>query len=360
MDFGGAPTGPPPAGGMDIDDPELAAAIEASYRAQTGAGREANEDELLAQALELSRLEEEARQRGEHDGAARGDDSTVADMLFDDDASAVPSEGAMPIPTGARGGFAAENGLGPAPAGGWSSFDDRGGPIEPFPDDIDAGGFAGDDFGGLPRDTVHRAPAEDEMHDAHLAMALEASYNSQTTAGMQASEEDLIQQAIMISQREEESRQRASLREQQEQELQESVLMDRMREEEEKRKLEEERQLRDMEARAKREEEERVASELAEKKSRVPPEPAADQPGRVDVMIRLRDGQRLRRFFLGSNTVGQIYDYLDTTCGEEFAKQSYRLVSTMPRRAYEERDQDLASAGLQGQCALLVEAIQGD
>lgn len=200
---------------------------------------------------------------------------------------------------------------------------------------------------------------DDDITDPHLAAAVEASYRAQTEHGMVSNEEDMIQEALRISQLEEESRQRAALKEQQEVELQESILMDQMREQEEKRRRLEEEEQRILEA-SKAEAEERQRREEQEaKRARVPPEPAAGEPGRVDLQIRTPEGKRLRRAFRGSDSLGQVYDYIDVegVLGDGIASQlpSYRLVSTMPRKEYKDRRQTLAEAGLQGQCALLIE-----
>merc|ERR1740129_2512965 len=173
---------------------------------------------------------------------------------------------------------------------------------------------------------------------------------------MDCNEEDMIQEALRISQLEEDSRQRASLREQQEVELQESILMDQMREQEEKRRRLEEEQLRELEASRIADEERRRVQEQEAKRARIPPEPDASEPGRIDLQIRVLDGRRMRRSFRPTDFIGQVYDYVDVECagGEaSTAEASYRLVSTMPRREYEDREQSLGDAGLQGQCALL-------
>jgi len=339
------PTGDaPPASPFGVGSPEamdrdLAAAIEASFRTQPGSGMNPVEDDMLEQALRISRMEEEERLRQ----AAPGEGA--------DPPQGVPAEdtlgGLGGIPPGLIGedtfGFAARPG--PAP-----------GPTEDLDGSVSPRLLVGED------DTMN-----DSMNDPHLAMALEASYASQTATGMQASEDDLLAQAILVSQREEESRQRAVLREQQEEELQESMLMDQMREEQAKARQVEEEQLRVLEEQRLAEEEQRrqqeqarAAEELRAKSSRVPPEPPADEPGRVDLQIRLPDGQRLRRAFPGASTLGQVYDHVDVSCGEQLIGRSYRLVSTFPRRLFEDREQNLEAAGLQGQCSLILEVIQSD
>merc|ERR1740138_1273298 len=72
-------------GGFDESmDDELARAIEASYRAQTDAGSAATEDDMLAEALRLSRLEEEKRQHRNSGMPIDEDDATVAAAMMHD------------------------------------------------------------------------------------------------------------------------------------------------------------------------------------------------------------------------------------------------------------------------------------
>lgn len=360
-----------------IEDPELAAAIEASYRAQTGAGMAASEDDLMAQALEMSRLEEEARQRGEaplapaplaagipHGAPAPFNARSATDrsagigsggVMTDDELAARMFQDDLDMAANLGGSdrFPAD----PPPAGG-------GRPMPGFPPGADDLAGMGMDVDGVPA-AVRQPPADEE--DPSLAAALEASYRAQTSAGMQASEEELMMQAIQMSQKEEDQRQRKELRDQQEMELKESELMDNMREQEEVRQKDEIEQLRVAEEQQQKDkvarqqqEQQQTATDLDAKRARVPPEPAADAPDRCDLMLRMRDGQRVRRCFSGSNTIGQIYDYLDVTCAEALAGQRYRIVQTMPRKAFEDRNESITSAGLKGQCALMVEAIQAD
>lgn len=359
------------AGGAHSEDPELAAAIEASYRSQATPmdatmDVEQSEDQMLAQAMHLSRLEEEERRRrqgedvGSGDGpassAGRGSSSMPS---FSPYAAGSSSSGAA---GSASSSAAASSQLQPPaprtrlPGPKTRAFDEDEG--------SDAAVAGGSSRGssrepGSPR--LHGMPKlDDEIDDPHLAAAIEASYRAQTEHGVASNEDELIAQALRMSQMEEESRQRASLKEQQEMELQESILMDQMREQEEKRRRVEEEELRVMEASRLADEERRRQAEQEEKRARVPPEPPAGEPGRVDLQIRTPDGKRVRRAFRGTDTVGQVYDYIDVegVLGEAFAGKAYRLVSTMPRREYEDRSQSLQEAGLSGQCALLVETSE--
>eukprot|EP00928_Gymnodinium_smaydae_P021734 TRINITY_DN18513_c0_g1_i1.p1 TRINITY_DN18513_c0_g1~~TRINITY_DN18513_c0_g1_i1.p1 ORF type:complete len:374 (+),score=115.48 TRINITY_DN18513_c0_g1_i1:80-1123(+) len=199
--------------------------------------------------------------------------------------------------------------------------------------------------------------------DQALAAAIEASYRAQTDAGRFASEDELMAQALRMSQAEEDNRQRQSLREQQEAELAESILMDQVREQEERARVQEaedraraERESAQAAERAKQEEEERLNAAVAAKRASLPDEPAAGEAGRLALMLRLPNGQRLQRAFRSSDTVGNVYDFVDTQ-QEDLARQTYRLVSTMPRQAYEERALSLSEAGIQNQFVLMVEVV---
>mmetsp|Transcript_21537 Transcript_21537/g.41105 ORF Transcript_21537/g.41105 Transcript_21537/m.41105 type:complete len:391 (-) Transcript_21537:85-1257(-) len=373
------PEYPTPAASTFSDmDAELAAAIEASYRTQGPGGVEQSEDQLIAQAMQMSRLEEVERRRrvgedlGEFEDAASAFSSEVVGG-----SSAAAYNPVSPL-IGAAGSAtgSASSSAGPAPqrsagTNRMQSAIPRG--IEEEGDGSDAAVAGGSsrassppgstDLAGLPRHTAggaHRTD-EDDIHDPQLAAAIEASYVAQTEHGMECNEEDMIQEALRISQQEEESRQRAALREQQEVELQESILMDQMREQEEKRRRLEEEQLRELEASRVADDERRRIEEQETKRARIPPEPDANEPGRIDLQIRMPDGRRRRRAFRPTDLIGQVYDYIDVepANGEaSVAQAGYRLVSTMPRREYEDRKQSLGDAGLQGQCALLVEQIQ--
>lgn len=189
--------------------------------------------------------------------------------------------------------------------------------------------------------------------DAQLAAAIEASFRAQTVEGREASEEEQLAQVLRMSQQEEEARQRQELRQQQEQELAESVLMDQMREQEAQR----EREAAEVLERSKWEEEQRAKEDLEAKAARLPEEPAADDPGRVALMLKLPDGGRLQRRFRATETLGFLYDYVDVQKAELAGR--YRLVSTMPRKGYEDRDVTLAQAGIGNQFVLLVELTSG-
>eukprot|EP00747_Dinoflagellata_sp_TGD_P207885 gnl/TRDRNA2_/TRDRNA2_81412_c0_seq2.p1 gnl/TRDRNA2_/TRDRNA2_81412_c0~~gnl/TRDRNA2_/TRDRNA2_81412_c0_seq2.p1 ORF type:complete len:361 (-),score=93.37 gnl/TRDRNA2_/TRDRNA2_81412_c0_seq2:40-1122(-) len=341
----------------DDEDAELARAIEASYASQRvgvdpgerDAMLQASEEEMIQEAIRLSQLEAEGK--AEVDTSRKGDTAAQAETGVANPGHGRGASSAAGLPPPVRPD---ELPMSASTGNRWSR--PRRDPI-PMEEDGDSDAPM-QEF--LPDDTPRGIGREEgeEMLDPHLAAAIEASYHVQTEGGMMSHEDDLVAQAIRLSQTEEETRQRNKLREQQEMELEESMLMDQIRESEERKRRVEEAQLLEQEASKQAADQERRMQDFEAKKARIPAEPVAGEAGRVDVQIRLPDGRRMRRAFRSGDTVGTVYDYVDVEGGEAVNTQgAYRLVSTMPRRAYEDRSLSLQDAGLQGQCALLVEAI---
>lgn len=189
-------------------------------------------------------------------------------------------------------------------------------------------------------------------------------------------EAELLAAAVRKSQMQEEALERQRLREEQEAEYEESLRIDRQREAEKALRLKEEEEQRQREAaeeearkreaeqlRAEAEEAERVRKEKADAvaldaREKLSPEPGAGDPNRVQVLVRTPQGARLKRAFLSSDPIGQVYHYINAEGGEALAGSEYRLVSAMPRAVYEDREATLEAAGLKGQCALLVEIVE--
>lgn len=209
--------------------------------------------------------------------------------------------------------------------------------------------------------------------DAALAAAIGASLGLRPGAGhggARAGELAAIRAALGAADTEDAMLQRALnasrsdqdeiLRRQQEEELQESLEVDRQRELQEE--AERQREAADSAERAhqaRREEEEREGRRRSceEARQRLPPEPEPGEAGRVDVQVRARSGQRLRRAFRDTDALARLYDFTLAESGEDLARQTYQLVEAMPRRVYANDEQSLGDAGLRGQCALLVEVL---
>ncbi|CAK9044188.1 FAS-associated factor 1 [Durusdinium trenchii] len=132
----------------------------------------------------------------------------------------------------------------------------------------------------------------------------------------------------------------------------------RQKEEEEQRRREAE----ELESQAKQAEaaeqakKEKIQELMEEAKQLLPPEPS-DGSACLQFLIRTPDGRRLKRAFAAENTIAQVYAFVLLEGGEAVRGRSFRLVETMPRRTYEDRDLTLAAAGLKGPCTLLVEFI---
>lgn len=99
-----------------------------------------------------------------------------------------------------------------------------------------------------------------------------------------------------------------------------------------------------------------AAAEREAKRGRIPEEPAMGTPGRVLLQIRTPDGRKLRRAFAGEHAVGSVYDFADVEGGDAMPTL-YRLVSTMPRQEFVDRDATCEAAGLKGQMMLMVETL---
>jgi hypothetical protein len=199
--------------------------------------------------------------------------------------------------------------------------------------------------------------------DAQLAFALEQSYRATTSGGMEQNEQEMIEQALRLSQDDAQRRERADLRAQQEAELRESELMDQMREINENQEREDAERLRLVAEASQREEAAREnqrredqARELGQKRARVAVEPAEGVVDRRLLMFRLPGGVSKKRAFLGSSLVGDLYDYIDVEAdGQDWSTKPYKLISTMPKRCFDEREKSLAEAGIEKMSALVVE-----
>lgn len=188
------------------------------------------------------------------------------------------------------------------------------------------------------------------------------------------SEEELLATAIRASEQED----RRDLRESQTREYEESLAIDRQRQEERRQREQQEeqrvREAEEAEERRCREEKEavmrakeaedafkaRISNIIEEARGRLLEEPTTDEPGRVVVRVRTPEGKALKRAFRSADLISQVYDFTLSEGGEDLASQEFRLIATMPRAVYENRNETLDAAGLQGQCALLVEIIEPD
>lgn len=181
-------------------------------------------------------------------------------------------------------------------------------------------------------------------------------------AGRQAPIDEMAE-AVRRAKLEEEAAERARLREEQAAEYEESLRIDREREEElQRRQREEEEEKRleleriQKETEAAQAEKERIATIMEEARQKLKEEPGPEEK-RVTVALKFPDGRRMKRAFRAEDDVAQIYYFANSEAGESLASREYHIVEAMPRRVYEDRSATLETAGLQGQCALLVELL---
>lgn len=188
------------------------------------------------------------------------------------------------------------------------------------------------------------------------------------------SEEEMLATAIRASEQED----RKDLRDSQQREYEESLAIDRQREEEKRQREQEEEQRRkeseEAEEQKRREEEQaktaakaeedalraRILARTEEARNKLGSEPPAEEQGRVVMRVRTPEGKALKRAFRSTDLVSQVYDFILAEGGEDLASQTFRLIATMPRVVYENKEATLDAAGLRGQCALLVEIIEDD
>lgn len=129
-----------------------------------------------------------------------------------------------------------------------------------------------------------------------------------------------------------------SLRAQQDLEYRASLELDRAKEE----------SARAEEARVKRAHEIRDA-----KRQRVPPEPPAGAPNVAELVVRLPSNARLKRRFLVSHTIGDVYDFVETEA-EEAADVEFELMTPFPKERFADRSQSIGDAGLSPKALLVV------
>jgi hypothetical protein len=132
-----------------------------------------------------------------------------------------------------------------------------------------------------------------------------------------------------------------NLRAQQDSEYEQSLALDRAKSESEK----------DEVARA-----QRAAAQVEAKRARlsVPPEANCELPT-TELVIRLPSGRRLQRRFLASDTIGDVYDFVDIESGDELSDDLYALVLPFPRTTFADRSATLQESNLENRAALVVD-----
>lgn len=228
-----------------------------------------------------------------------------------------------------------------------------------FGDDAPPGGAAGADMDSVIAEASGQGSASaisGGSDDRHLAQVLQDSMRDSGPIP----EDEQMAEAIRASQNMAESMERRAMMAQQDAEFEESQLADQMRQaQEESMRLEEERV-------RKAEEESRIMHEIEEKTQRslvqnraaaVPPEPQDSDPEKLSLMFRMPDGSRKQRKFVKSNTIAQLYAYVDGLLldMEEDLVGKYTLGTSFPRATYERSDMTLSDSKLENQMALIIQ-----
>jgi len=129
-----------------------------------------------------------------------------------------------------------------------------------------------------------------------------------------------------------------SIRQEQETALREAERIAQEREQ----KAKAEAQRKQQEQEAQRQQAEALLRLKAQKRELVGPEPA-DSPEIVKIAFRLPDGSKQQRNFMKTDTVGRLYDYIDSLEGE---LGTYELATSFPSHSLSNRDGSLESEGL--------------
>ena len=129
-------------------------------------------------------------------------------------------------------------------------------------------------------------------------------------------------------------------------------------EEAERRRVEEERRAVEEETKkaeeAERQRVEEIEARRASKASKLRDEPADGADGVSKLAVRLPDGSRAERRFHSTDTIADVYDFVDTL--EELDEVSYSLVTNFPRRTFARSERvSLVDAGVHPNGAMFVQ-----
>ncbi len=105
-----------------------------------------------------------------------------------------------------------------------------------------------------------------------------------------------------------------------------------------------------------RQEQERIkrAQEAREaKRRRVPEEPPVGTSGIAELVVRLPNNERIKRRFLESHTIGDVYDFVETAA-EQAVEVDFDLMTPYPKKTFTDRSVRLGDAGLTPRALLVV------
>lgn len=92
---------------------------------------------------------------------------------------------------------------------------------------------------------------------------------------------------------------------------------------------------------------------LRERQTKLKPEPAPGAPGVVLIQVNCPSGNKTRRRFLKTDTIGEVMEFVyafDSTV----KRTGFELLQTIPRKVYANVGQTLAEAGIAGRANLYV------
>eukprot|EP00285_Hemiselmis_virescens_P017208 CAMPEP_0173387314 /NCGR_PEP_ID=MMETSP1356-20130122/9829_1 /TAXON_ID=77927 ORGANISM="Hemiselmis virescens, Strain PCC157" /NCGR_SAMPLE_ID=MMETSP1356 /ASSEMBLY_ACC=CAM_ASM_000847 /LENGTH=564 /DNA_ID=CAMNT_0014343877 /DNA_START=277 /DNA_END=1971 /DNA_ORIENTATION=+ len=187
-----------------------------------------------------------------------------------------------------------------------------------------------------------------ENEDAALDAAIAASLQDSAVPPAGCVEDDASRVRRQRSDSAPHSAYSDSLRVAQEVEFEQSLQQDEEKERL-KRQVEEEKALEAALLMSQEEEKKRV---LQEKEAALPPEPESDGPGVVSVMLRMPDGSRKSRRFMGTDKLQAVHDFMHLG-GVEASEHT--VATSFPRKVLEDAEASLESLGIQGQTMLNVE-----
>lgn len=97
----------------------------------------------------------------------------------------------------------------------------------------------------------------------------------------------------------------------------------------------------------------RVKEVREAKRRRVPAEPPVGTSGIAELVVRLPNNERIRRRFLETHTIGDVYDFVETE-GEQAVEVDFDLMTPYPKKTFTDRSVRIGDAGLTPRALLVV------
>jgi hypothetical protein len=91
--------------------------------------------------------------------------------------------------------------------------------------------------------------------------------------------------------------------------------------------------------------------------AQLPAEPPADAPNAVHLVLRTPSGERLERRFLGSNKLQILKDFIDSKSIDMNLPEHYEIVCPFPKKTFNNFDITFEEAGLVGRSLLAIQSL---